>query len=78
MVVIRLVVFLLVFYVIFAALRSMIRGKSGKATKLKSEPGGEEMVFDPQCQSYIPISDAVAQAGRYFCSRECARQYLSS
>jgi hypothetical protein len=45
--------------------------------KRASDPIGEEMVLDPQCRSYIPKSDAVAQSGRYFCSRECARQYLS-
>ena len=78
MVLFRLVIVLAVFYVIFAVLRSVIRGKFRKESRLKSEPGGEEMVFDPQCRSYIPVSDAVAQAGRYFCSRECARQYLSS
>jgi YHS domain-containing protein len=34
------------------------------------------MVLDPQCQSYITKSNAVAVAGRYFCSQECAQLYL--
>lgn len=38
----------------------------------------EELVFDPQCQSYVPRKDAIAQAGKFFCSQECARLYLSS
>jgi uncharacterized protein len=77
MVLIRLAVVFLIFYVIFTAIRSIVRGKSGAAGRLKSEGAGEDMVFDPQCQSYIPRSDAVAQSGRFFCSRECARQYLT-
>jgi uncharacterized protein len=78
MVLIRLVVVFLIFYVIFAALRSLVRSKLRVSGKHASDPTGEEMVLDPQCRSYVPKSDAVAQSGRYFCSRECARQYLSS
>jgi hypothetical protein len=77
MVLIRLAVVFLIFYVIFTAIRSIVRNKSGASGRLKSERAGEDMVFDPQCQSYIPRSDAVAQSGRFFCSRECARQYLT-
>ena len=77
MVLIRLAVVFLIFYVIFTAIRSIVRAKSGASGRLKSERAGEDMVFDPQCQSYIPRSDAVAQSGRFFCSRECARQYLT-
>jgi uncharacterized protein len=77
MVLIRLALVFLIFYVIFTAIRSIVRGKSGASGRLKPEPAGEDMVFDPQCQSYIPRSDAVGQSGRFFCSRECARQYLT-
>jgi hypothetical protein len=35
------------------------------------------MILDPQCHAYVPKSNAVAQAGRHFCSRECAQLYLS-
>ena len=76
--VLRLIVLFLLCYVAFTALRAMIgRGKDGVSGKLKSDPEGEDMVLDPQCHSYVPKSNAVAQAGRYFCSRECARLYLS-
>jgi len=78
MLLLRLVVVFFIFYVIFAALRSIVsRGKTAGSGKLQSEPDGEDMVLDPQCQSYVPKSNAVAQSGRYFCSRECARLYLS-
>jgi hypothetical protein len=37
----------------------------------------EEMVLDPQCQSYVPKSEALLQEGNYFCSQDCARLFLS-
>ncbi len=42
----------------------------------------EEMVLDPVCRSYVPISSAVRLDidGRieYFCSAECVERYASS
>ena len=78
MLLLRLVVILIVCYVVLAALRSVFRrGKAGYSGKLKFGPDGEDMVLDPQCQSYIPKSHAVTQSNQYFCSRECAQLYLS-
>jgi hypothetical protein len=78
MLVLRLIVFFLLCYVAFTALKGILRrGKDDLSGKLKSDPAGEDMVLDPQCHSYVPKSNAVAQAGRYFCSRECAQLYLS-
>jgi hypothetical protein len=37
----------------------------------------DEMVFDPQCQTYLPKGEAIRQDGNYFCSRECAKLFLS-
>ena len=78
MLVLRLVVIFLLCYVAFTALKAMLkRGKDELSGKIKSDPASEDMVLDPQCHSYVPKSDAIAQAGRYFCSRECAQLYLS-
>ena len=77
MVLIRLAVVFFILYVIFSVVRSLRRTRSAKSEKLGSQRAGEEMVLDPQCRSYLPRSEAVAQSGKYFCSRECARQYLS-
>ena len=42
---------------------------------------GEEMVQDPVCLSYVPISSAVsieARQGRvYFCSDQCRDKYMA-
>ena len=74
----RLLILFLLCYVAFAALRSIVRrGKDRRSRQTQSDTKGEDMVLDPQCQSYIPKSNAVAQSGRYFCSRECAQLYLN-
>lgn len=36
----------------------------------------DDMVLDPQCQTYVPKNEAIPQNGNYFCSRECARLFL--
>jgi hypothetical protein len=78
MLLLRLIVLFLICCVVITLLRSLIgRGKGAASSRLKSKPDGEEMVLDPQCQSYIPKSIAIAQSGRYFCSQECARRYLT-
>jgi YHS domain-containing protein len=46
------------------------------------EDEGEEMVQDPVCSSYVPISTAVsieARQGRvYFCSDQCRDKYTAA
>ncbi len=43
-------------------------------------PEGDEMVQDPQCKVYVPISRAVKKTfggnTLHFCSEDCARQFL--
>ncbi|MGH7797496.1 MAG: PP0621 family protein [Candidatus Binatia bacterium] len=78
MLLLRLILLFLICYVLITVLRSLIgRGKGDVSSRIKSNPDGEEMVLDPQCHSYVPKSDAVVQSGRYFCSQECARLYLT-
>jgi uncharacterized protein len=37
--------------------------------------GGERMVDCSQCGVHLPLSDAVGEDGRYFCSEEHRRLY---
>lgn len=43
---------------------------------------GEEMVLDPVCDSYIPLSTAIRaetpSGTEYFCSAECRDKFLAS
>lgn len=78
MLLLRLILLFLICYVLITMLRSLIsRGKGDASSRIKSNLDGEEMVLDPQCHSYVPKSDAIKQSGRYFCSQECARLYLT-
>ena len=78
MLLLRLIVLFLVCYVLFAVVRSVIGNrKRPSPSNLKPARDGEEMVLDPQCQSYVPKSEAIARSGGYFCSQECAQRYLT-
>lgn len=78
MLLLRLVLIFLIFYILYSAAKSALQGgKTRSSNGQKHHPNGEEMVLDPQCQSYVAKSDAIAVSGKYFCSQECARLYLS-
>ena len=73
----RFLFIFLIAYIVVSAIKAYLRkakpGKPGGST----EGPGEEMVLDPQCQTYVPKRDAILQAGNYFCSQECAKLFLS-
>jgi hypothetical protein len=74
----RWLFFLLLGYIIVSALRAYLMGrKTGSSRRRSAAAKTEEMVLDPQCQSYVPKGEAIYQGGNYFCSRECARLFLS-
>jgi hypothetical protein len=74
----RLFLFLLLCYLVFAALKAIARGRKKMPRNRRNvDRDGEEMVLDPQCHSYVAKSDAVLRSGQYFCSQECARLYLA-
>ena len=78
MLLLRLVLIFLIVYVVISAMRSIVSApKTRSPGRKKFTAETEEMVFDPQCQSYVPKTSAIAESGKYFCSRECARLYLS-
>jgi len=56
------------------------RGVSGKPRARAVE--GDDMVQDPQCKVYIPLSRAVERKvggeTHYFCSEDCARKYIKN
>jgi YHS domain-containing protein len=75
MLLLRLLLLTAIVYIIFLVLKSLLlsrKGRSSGAAQL-----GEAMVLDPQCQTYVPMSEAVARGGKYFCSEECAQRYLA-
>jgi hypothetical protein len=73
----RLLIILLLVYVVLLVLRTFLAGGKRRHASERTLDKGEEMVLDPQCQSYVPKRDAFFQGDRYFCSPECAKLYLS-
>jgi len=70
----RLALLAILIYIVYSALKPLLRGDKKAA---QPEQLGEQMVLDPQCQTYVPRSAAVARQGKYFCSEECAQRYLA-
>ena len=74
----RFLLFFLLSYIVVSALKAYLIRRSGPSSRRRSAVReAEEMVFDPQCQSYVPKGEAIQQGGNYFCSRECAKLFLS-
>lgn len=73
----RLLIFFLLAYIIYRIVRAILRQKLDSLRHRSSVSDGEEMVLDPQCRCYVPKRSAYTQQGRYFCSPECAKLYLS-
>jgi len=80
---IRLVIAGIIVYVIyrfsrflFAPSEKILKGHPRGATRIK----GEELVKDPYCGTYVPVSSAhkTTLNGKtlYFCSRECLEKYM--
>lgn len=77
----KLIIGIVVIYFLFKWIRrgsSMIGAKSGPQ-KIRTTESGEELVEDPQCHAYVPVSQAIGTEidGKksFFCSRKCLEQY---
>ena len=73
----RLLYIVLIAYIVIFVIKAYLVGSKSAKRGRTTTPEGEEMVLDPQCQTYVPKKDAILQAGNYFCSWECARLFLS-
>jgi YHS domain-containing protein len=79
--ILKLVIGIVVLYVLYKLIRrgsQAVGAKPGPA-KINTQDAGEELVEDPQCRAYVPVSQAVCTQldGKkvYFCSQKCMEQY---
>jgi len=78
---IRNVLALIFILVIYSALRTVFRSarEAYHAGEKRNQLRGEEMVLDPECQTYVvkARSTALRVGGKllYFCSETCAKRY---
>ena len=71
----RLIVLLLLAYVIFAIISTLLlaqRTRRLKRSQERADPA-KELVLCLHCKSYVPKTDAVHLQRGYFCAEPCAR-----
>lgn len=79
---IRFLIFFILLYVIYRIIRTIRQGKqyAVHSNNYRSVAASEELVEDPYCHTYIPISQAcrkeIAGKEHYFCSKECSEKYF--
>jgi YHS domain-containing protein len=80
----RFIVFILLIYLIYKIVNNVRQVKTEKNEnhQVNSSPAvGEDLVEDPVCHTYVPVSQAIKKeiSGKsyYFCSRQCSEKYLS-
>ncbi|MCF6178652.1 MAG: hypothetical protein L3J63_04575 [Geopsychrobacter sp.] len=77
---IKLLLLILLFFVGYSFFQALFptRNKRNRHSR-KQPPSGEQMVLDPQCGTYLPLSEALKANIRgeqhYFCSRKCRTLY---
>ena len=78
---IRLLLLILSGFVIYSVVSSLLNSTKSKRPKSLSKKG-ETMVEDPQCGTYLPVSDAIKATIHghqyYFCSKKCLNKYKKS
>jgi len=82
---IRFLIFLLLIflgYTLFDMIRRSLTGQGRREKPPQKTRLGEDMVRDPHCGTYLPVSDAVSARiegkTHYFCSKECRDAYKKS
>ncbi|MEN6463750.1 MAG: hypothetical protein ABFD62_01085 [Syntrophaceae bacterium] len=80
--IIRVLIAALAIYLIFRIARGLfLKGSAATRQNIPKRREGEDMVEDPYCHVYIPISEAYAATvegnTRHFCSRECYEKFIS-
>ena len=79
--ILRLVIGIVACYLLYRLIRKGFPRVGGKTAQgnIKSPAAGEELVEDPECHAYVPLSQALPLEidGKrvYFCSRQCLEQY---
>ena len=79
--ILRLVIGIIVVYLLYKLVRTAFPKVDGKRApaNLKASTAGEELVEDPECHTYVPISQAFPAVidGKklHFCSQKCLKQY---
>ena len=79
---IRFFVFIILIYLLYKIFKTVKQVKPGQDENYQSKSSsasGEDLVEDPVCHTYVPVSQAFKKeiSGRdyYFCSKQCSDKY---
>ena len=80
---IRLLILIILIYLLYKIVDSVrqLKLKKSEDYQIKSSPAsGEDLVEDPVCHTYVPVSQAYQKEilGKiyFFCSKQCGDQYV--
>jgi YHS domain-containing protein len=80
----RFFIFIILIYALYKVIKNVGQLKSTKNEnyQFKASPvGGEDLVEDPVCHTYVPLSQAfkkeISGNDYYFCSKQCSEKYES-
>ena len=79
----RVLVFLILIFLLYRIIKSMRQNKLARGNSsgvVSPSASGEDLVEDPACHTYIPISQAYRKeiSGRTynFCGKQCYEKYI--
>ncbi len=80
----RFLVFIILLYFVYKIIKTVQQPKpeSSDNYQFKSTPaGGEDLIEDPVCHTYVPVSQAYKKeiSGKtyFFCSQQCSAKYVT-
>jgi YHS domain-containing protein len=81
----RFIIYAVIIYIIFRIIKHAFRTQSAQKNKDQSQSENvqrEDLLEDPVCHTYIPLSQAyekeLAGIKYYFCSKECCDRFITS
>jgi len=80
----RFFVFIILIYLLYKVIKTVGKLKPAENENYQfkaSSVGGEDLVEDPVCHTYVPLSQAfkkeISGNDYYFCSKQCSEKYAS-
>ena len=80
----RFFVFIILIYLLYKVIKTVGKLKPAENENYQfkaSSVGGEDLVEDPVCHTYVPLSQAfkkeISGNNYYFCSKQCSEKYKS-
>ena len=80
----RFFVFIILIYLLYKVIKTVGKLKPAENENYQfkaSSVGGEDLVEDPVCHTYVPLSQAfkkeISGSDYYFCSKQCSEKYES-